>query len=62
MYEEEITPQFVADRVGIERIGYAIQSYYGRDLESTDEKLNKLWEQAYDALEALEDYLPDSDY
>lgn len=60
--KEEITLQIVADRIGIEGIGYAIESYYSRNLESTDEKLNKLWEQAYNALKALRNYLPDSDY
>lgn len=60
--KEKITLQIVADRIGIEGIGYTIESYYCRDLESIDEKLNKLWNQAYDALKALRNYLPDSDY
>lgn len=60
--KEKLTVQEVADRVGIEGIAYAVQSYYARDLESEDELLNKLWKRAYDALNRLQDYLPDSDY
>jgi len=59
---EELTAQDVADRVGIEGLGYAIRNYFARDLGSEDEKLNKLWKEAYDSLDKLTDYLPDSDY
>lgn len=58
MSEEKLTVEEVTERVETEGLGYAVQHYLGRDVNSEDKKLNKLWKQAYDALEALQDYLP----
>lgn len=52
------TPQQIANKVQWEGgIGDAIY-YFGRELDSTDSKLNKLWKAAYDAMERVMHELP----
>lgn len=40
-------------------IGYAIESYYGKDLNSESPELNGLWEDAYKAIQKIREYLSD---
>ena len=55
--EERRSVDDIKDRVDIEGLGYAIEGFYGRYVNSEDEELNKLWEKAYDALDNLKKHL-----
>ena len=49
--------QDLVDKIDYEGgIGSAL-FYFGRELASESEQLNKLWATAYDALRAIEDFL-----
>lgn len=51
------TTEEVIERVQIEDLGYAVQYYYGKDLNSEDPALNELWTEAYISLTSLDEYL-----
>lgn len=46
----------VVAKVENEGLGYAIQSYYGRNLNSESDELNDAWAKAYDALAQVEGF------
>jgi len=43
--------QTVRAKVEDEGLGYCVENYFGRDLNSHDKQLNNVWEAAYDALQ-----------
>lgn len=50
-------------KVDDEGLGYCIQHYYGRDINTVDKDLNAAWAEAYDALGVVENILGlDDDY
>jgi len=59
--EKELTPltaEQLVRRIDNEGLSYAVTSYYGRDIQCTDdEKLDALWKAAYDAIDALEQHV-----
>ena len=58
--KEKLPLKFVGYKTGSEGLGYAIQHYFGKHLNSEDEELNEKWLQAYNILtdidKRLEDY------
>lgn len=51
----KVTPQDLVSRIEIEGLSYAVQHYYGRNIEcAEDPTFEVLWKAAFDAIEALE--------
>ena len=51
----------VAFRVYEEGLGYAIREYYGCELNSESDDLNRSWAEAYDSMAIVESLLPEVD-
>lgn len=50
-----VTAENLVRCIDNEGLGYAVASYYGRDILCVDDpKLEELWKQAFDAIYALE--------
>ncbi len=56
---EKLSNEDLLYRIESEGIGYAIQHYYGKleERRACDEISGKLWNNAYDSLKLLQDYL-----
>ena len=54
---DELEYEDLQYRLEAEGAGYAIQHYYGRDINHSDKKVVKLWAEAYDKLIELENYI-----
>lgn len=51
----KVTPADLVSRIENEGIAYAVQHYYGRDIEcAADPVFEALWKAAFDAIVALE--------
>lgn len=51
----QVTPHDLVARIENEGLGYAVQHYYGRNIECVaDPTFEALWKAAYDAIVALE--------
>lgn len=50
-----VTAEQLAARIDNEGLSYAVTSYYGRNIQCTDDPvMDALWKAAYDAIDALE--------
>ena len=54
---EKLSNEDLKNRIRNEGIGYAILSYYGRDIQCEDKEAERLWKAAYDKLTSLQNYL-----
>ena len=54
---EKIPLDEIAYRAENEGLDYAIQSYFGENLNSTDDELNLMWQHAYTLLGKIEEKL-----
>jgi hypothetical protein len=58
MRKEPFPLDYVASKLDNEGVGYAIQHYFGRNLDSESDELNKAWREAFDALEKVKSLFP----
>ena len=54
---EKLSNEDLKNRIRNEGIGYAILSYYGRDIHCEDKEAERLWKKAYDSLINIQNYL-----